>query len=219
MPSSGCERRLGWHTPIGRCGLGSNDSRSNETYPAPRPCKQTPHSRRGEKGARDRPQVRRIWEMRRTCRSPFQRAMTTQAPASGSPLPPSASPWPCRFRCHEWTTITDRMARRGGRQGQPPTLTPAQQEALKARAAEGAFRTIYDAVEWVRETFGVAYTYWEMWSWFERQQIERNVSRSQAVQADPAQQEGGKKETRSRLLAGTESCGVAFQEIRRRVEG
>ena len=28
------------------------------------------------------------------------------------------------------------------------------QEQLKAKAAEEAFRTIYDAVRWVRETFG-----------------------------------------------------------------
>ena len=86
-----------------------------------------------------------------------------------------------------------RRHRRGGRQGQPPKLTPAQQEALKARAAEGAFRTIYDAVEWVRETFGVEYTYWGMRSWFEREQIKRKVPRPQAVKADPAEQEGWKK--------------------------
>ncbi len=50
---------------------------------------------------------------------------------------------------------------------------------------------MYDAVEWVRETFGVAYTYWGMWSWCEREQLERNVPPS--VSKAPQSSKGGEK--------------------------
>ena len=86
-----------------------------------------------------------------------------------------------------------RRHRRGGRQGQKPKLTPAQQEALKARAAEGHFRTIHDAVQWVRESFGVEYTYWGMRSLFVRLKIKKKVPRPVAAQAEPEVQTAWKK--------------------------
>jgi len=52
-------------------------------------------------------------------------------------------------------------------------LTPKQQEHLKAKVAKEAFRTIHDAVHWVRATFGVEYTCWGVRSLFERLQIKR----------------------------------------------
>ena len=86
-----------------------------------------------------------------------------------------------------------RRHRRGGRQGQKPKLTPAQQEALKARAAEGHFRTIHDAVQWVRESFGVEYTYWGMRSLFVRLKIKKKVPRPIAAKAEPEAQTAWKK--------------------------
>ena len=86
-----------------------------------------------------------------------------------------------------------RRHRRGGRQGRTPKLTPEQQEQLKARAAEGHFRTIEDAVEWVRETFKVEYTYWGMRSLFVRLKIKRKVPRPVAVKADAEAQAAWKK--------------------------
>lgn len=83
--------------------------------------------------------------------------------------------------------------RRSSRQGRAPWLTPEQEEQLKAKAAEGAFRTIHDAVGWVRATFGVEYTYWGMRSLFERLKIKRKVPRPRAVKADPEAQEAWKK--------------------------
>ena len=94
-----------------------------------------------------------------------------------------------------------RRRRRGGRQGRAPRLTPEQQAQLKAKAAEGAFRTIHDAVRWVRATFGVEYTYWGMRSLFERLKIQRKVPRPRAVKADPKAQEAWKKGG-SRPLSG-----------------
>ena len=58
--------------------------------------------------------------------------------------------------------------RRGGRQGRRCHLTPVQLVALKARLAEGAFRTIGEAVAWVEQNFGQRYTYWGMRSLFGR---------------------------------------------------
>ena len=86
-----------------------------------------------------------------------------------------------------------RRHRRGGRQGQKPKLTPAQQEMLKARAAEGHFRTIHDAVQWVRESFGVEYTYWGMRSLFVRLKIKKKVPRRVAAKAEPEVQTAWKK--------------------------
>ena len=86
-----------------------------------------------------------------------------------------------------------RRHRRGGRQGQKPKLTPAQQEQLKLHAAEGLFRTIHDAVRWVWESFGVEYTYWGMRSLFVRLRIKRKVPRPIATKATPEAQAGWKK--------------------------
>ena len=86
-----------------------------------------------------------------------------------------------------------RRHRRGGRQGQKPKLTPEQQEALKAHAAEGHFCTIHEAVAWVRERFGVEYTYWGMRSLFRRLQIKKKVPRPVAAKAEPEAQEAWKK--------------------------
>ena len=99
--------------------------------------------------------------------------------------------WIAWYRAGGVTEV--RRHRRGGRQGQKPKLTLAQQEALKARAAAGHFRTIHDAVQWVRETFGVEYTYWGMRSLFVRLKIRRKVPRPTAAQAKPEAQRAWKK--------------------------
>ena len=43
--------------------------------------------------------------------------------------------------------------------GRPMRLDPEALAALRERADRGEFRTIWDAVDWVRETYGVSYTY------------------------------------------------------------
>jgi transposase len=50
----------------------------------------------------------------------------------------------------------------GGHGGKSRRLTPQQEEQLKERSCQGEFRTIWDAVNWVKQTFGVTYTYWGM---------------------------------------------------------
>ena len=86
-----------------------------------------------------------------------------------------------------------RRHRKGGRQGRECWLTPKQKEKLKARAAEGGFRTIHDAVKWTEENFKVKYTYWGMRSLFVRLGIKKKVPRPKAVKASPEAQEEWKK--------------------------
>ena len=72
-------------------------------------------------------------------------------------------------------------------------LTPQQEEELKARSCRGVFRTIWDAVEWVKQTFGVTYSYWGMRWVFERLELKKKVSRPVAPQACAEEQEAWKK--------------------------
>ena len=83
--------------------------------------------------------------------------------------------------------------RHGGHGGKRRRLTPQQEEMLKERARQGAFRTIWDAVHWVEQTFGVTYTYWGMRWVFDRLGLKKKVPRRVASRASAAEQEAWKK--------------------------
>jgi len=83
--------------------------------------------------------------------------------------------------------------RRGGRQGREPKLNAEQQARLVEEAAEGTFTTIWDAVRWVEQEFGVTYTYWGMRSLFVRLKLKRKVPRPLAAKASLRVQERWKK--------------------------
>lgn len=55
-----------------------------------------------------------------------------------------------------------------GAPGRPSLLTPDQVNALIARASTGAFRTVWEAVDWVQREFGVSYTYTGMYALLNR---------------------------------------------------
>jgi transposase len=80
-----------------------------------------------------------------------------------------------------------------GARGAPARLAPAQQAALTARAASGAFRTYDEARRWVAAEFGVAYSYQGMYSVLARLGIQPKVPRPMAAKADPAAQAAWKK--------------------------
>ena len=66
----------------------------------------------------------------------------------------------------------------------------------------------------------MAYTYWRMRSWFERQQIQRKVPRPSVLKVAPEQQEGWKKgDSQPPYSPELNPVERLFQEIRRRVEG
>jgi transposase len=83
--------------------------------------------------------------------------------------------------------------RHGGHGHKERRLSPGEEKQLKERSCEGAFRTIWDAVEWVKEMFGVTYTYWGMRWVFARLDLKKKVPRRVAPQASAEEQEAWKK--------------------------
>jgi transposase len=81
--------------------------------------------------------------------------------------------------------------RQGG--GAPAKLTAAQAEALKAQADTGAFRTRWDAIQWVREQYGIAYPYGGMRAVFLRLRLKKKVPRPQNPKASAEDQAAWKK--------------------------
>lgn len=78
-------------------------------------------------------------------------------------------------------------------QGQPPWLTPAQQEQVRFQVAQGQFRTASGAVQWVKETFGVEYKLKGMYSLLKRLKGKKKVPRPMATNTSLEAQEEWKK--------------------------
>jgi transposase len=83
--------------------------------------------------------------------------------------------------------------RRRRAKGRLSYLTAQQRAALAQRAQGGAFFTIWDAVGWVEEEYGVRYTYWGMRSLFGQLHLRKKVPRPLAVKADLERQEAWKR--------------------------
>lgn len=86
-----------------------------------------------------------------------------------------------------------REHRHGGCQGRPAYLTPEQRLQLVEWTAQGGTRSIAQAQAWVRQQFGIAYTYWGMRSLLAHLKISKKAPRPQAAKASPAAQEAWKK--------------------------
>ena len=67
--------------------------------------------------------------------------------------------------------------RHGGHGGKQRRLTPQQEKLLSAQASAGRFRTLWEAVDWVRDELGVTYTYWGMRWVFDRLDLKKEASR------------------------------------------
>lgn len=88
------------------------------------------------------------------------------------------------------------FSRRNGeqRRGQSNRLTPEQEAALKEWASQGKIRTVWDAVDWVEQTFEVQYTYWGMHWVFTRLGLKKKIpQRTTTPQASTEEQEAQKK--------------------------
>lgn len=83
--------------------------------------------------------------------------------------------------------------RHGGHGGKESKLSPEQEQELKEESRKGEFRTIWDGVAWVQETFGIEYTYWGMRWIFDRLDLKKKVPRQVAPQASEEEQEAWKK--------------------------
>ncbi len=80
-----------------------------------------------------------------------------------------------------------------GNRGAMPKLEARQQRALAAKVELGEFRTVWDAVQWVRDRWGIRYTYQGMFALLKRLESAPKVPRRRSEKADPQQQEGWKK--------------------------
>ena len=85
-----------------------------------------------------------------------------------------------------------RVHRLGG-PGQPPRLTPEQQEQVAQEVATGRFRNAAAIRRWVVETYGVRYTEGGMYSVLARMRCAPKVPRPLHTNADLAEQEAWKK--------------------------
>lgn len=100
--------------------------------------------------------------------------------------------WLAWYRQGGLTEVLRRVPGHGSR-GAASRLTPAQQAALLARCATGAFRTYGEAQRWVEREFGVRYRYAGIYDLLSRMQVHPKVPRPTAAKADPAAQAAWKR--------------------------
>jgi len=84
-------------------------------------------------------------------------------------------------------------AHRLGGPGQPPRLTPEQQEHLAQEVATGRFRNAIAIRAWVAETYGVTYSEGGMYSLLARLRCAPKVPRPLHENANPEEQEAWKR--------------------------
>jgi transposase len=72
-------------------------------------------------------------------------------------------------------------------------LSAEQREEIIAKAGAGVFRKVADVREWVKDNWGIEYTYYGMWAVLDRLHIHPKVPRPIASKADVHQQEDWKK--------------------------
>ena len=100
-----------------------------------------------------------------------------------------------------------------GNQGRPANLNALQQKALAAKVALGCFRTVWDAIQWVRDRWKVRYSYTGLHSRLKRLHCRPKVPRPRSVKADmEAQREWKARELPEALRAAeiTQSHRVWF---------
>lgn len=72
-------------------------------------------------------------------------------------------------------------------------LNAVQQRALAAKVSLGAFRTVWDAVQWVEDRWGIRYSYHGLYALLKRHDLHLKVPRPRSEKADPQQQAAWKK--------------------------
>lgn len=90
--------------------------------------------------------------------------------------------------------LSEVLSRQHGGHAPPQNqLSCAQIDALRAEADAGRFRSIAEAMAWVKEHFGIGYSYWGMRSLFRRFKIKKKVPRPSNPKASVDEQEAWKK--------------------------
>lgn len=83
--------------------------------------------------------------------------------------------------------------RHGGEGGPRPLLNQEQEVQLLKKARAGELRSISDGVEWVKEAYGVRYSYWGMRHIYERLGLKKKVARPKSPKACEEAQAAWKK--------------------------
>ncbi len=77
--------------------------------------------------------------------------------------------------------------------GKKPYLNRLEQRALVAKVQQGQFRTVWDVVQWVRDRWGVSYTYKGMYTLMKGHGLGLKVPRPHSEKGDAQQQIAWKK--------------------------
>jgi hypothetical protein len=78
--------------------------------------------------------------------------------------------------------------------GSEARLTGLQQRAMVAKVALGLFRTVWDAIQWIADRWGIIYTYSGLHAGMQRLKCAPKAPRPQSVKADPKQQRWWKEQ-------------------------
>ena len=81
----------------------------------------------------------------------------------------------------------------GGHAPRQSYLTSEQEASLVEKSKEGNLKTVWDAVNWVKDRHKVSYTYSGMNSVLKRLKLNKKVPRPQHEKSDPTAQEAWKK--------------------------
>ena len=87
--------------------------------------------------------------------------------------------------------------------GSEAKLTPLQRRALAAKVGMGLFRTVWDAIQWVADRWGIVYSYSGLHACMQRLKCAPKVPRPQSVKANPERQ----------LWWKAQGLGDALQEV------
>lgn len=100
--------------------------------------------------------------------------------------------WVAWYRQGGLDEVSRRVSGHGAR-GAPAYLSDIQQRALVARVKLGDFRTVWDAIEWVKGRWGISYSYQGMYALMKRQRLGLKVPRPQSEKVSPEKQAAWKK--------------------------
>ena len=99
--------------------------------------------------------------------------------------------WVCWYRQGGCATVAQH--REGGRGGRVSRLSSEQLGLIREQAARGVWGNTRDVGEWVKQEFGITYTYWGIRSVLDRLHIHPREPRPIAAKADVDVQEAWKK--------------------------
>jgi len=106
----------------------------------------------------------------------------------------TAQRWIAHYRAGGLENVVHRLPGHSA-QGVPARLTGVQQKAVQSKADLGDFGSIWDAVSWVYDRWGISYSYQGMHTLLRRRHLKKKVPRRQSDQADARRQENWKKKT------------------------